>query len=92
MFQTTVGIAMKRDLQEQPHMTQDSTGPSEAHEEYFTVRQVAQMLQIARGKAYELLSDGSLKGVVINQRTIRIRRSDLDSYLADRDYMTLKRH
>ncbi len=73
-------------------MRRESTESAERHdpEEFFSVPEVSRILKIARGQAYELVARGSLKAVVVNQRTIRVRRSDLERYLAGRDYLEVK--
>ncbi len=65
-------------------------GDASPQDEFLTVPEVAHVLKIARGQAYDLVARGSLKAVIVNQRTIRVRRGDLERYLAGRDYLEVK--
>ena len=83
---------MARDRRERKEVRRNNTGSAERHEqeEFLSVPEVSGILKIARGQAYDLVARGSLKAVVVNQRTIRVRRSDLERYLAGRDYLEVK--
>lgn len=65
-------------------------GDAAPQDEFLTVPEVARVLKIARGQAYDLVARGSLKAIMVNQRTIRVRRSDLERYLNGRDYLEVK--
>jgi excisionase family DNA binding protein len=55
--------------------------------EFMTVPEVARLLRINRGKAYEMANDGTLAGVIRLGRTIRVDRERLIAGLAeDRGY------
>ena len=44
---------------------------------YLTVPEVARLLRINRGRAYEMANDGTLPGVIRLGRTIRVDREQL---------------
>lgn len=83
---------MVRDRREHKEVRRNSTESAERHEqeEFLTVPEVSRILKIARGQAYELVARGSLRAVIVNRRTIRVRRSDLEHYLNGRDYLEVK--
>ena len=49
---------------------------------FFTVKDVAAILQISRSTVYNLIKTGELKAVQIG-RAIRVRKSDLDEYISN---------
>ena len=58
---------------------------SEQHHEYLKVPEVAEVLRIARSRAYELVADGEIPSVRIG-RSIRVSRRELDSWLEGQRY------
>ncbi len=54
--------------------------------EYLKVPEVAEILRIARGRAYELVACGTIPGVVKIGRSIRVNREELNRWLEDRRY------
>lgn len=58
-----------------------SAPPLQDHDELLTVPQVAELLQVSLARAYELTRN-SLPAVKVGTRQVRVRRSDLDAYLA----------
>ena len=46
------------------------------------VEVVAQMLSISRGRAYDLIRDGTIPSIKIGAKTVRVPRHLLDDYLA----------
>jgi excisionase family DNA binding protein len=57
------------------------SAPTMSDDELLTVEQAADILKIGRTKVYELISGGELRTVTIG-RCRRIRRSDLQAYIA----------
>ncbi len=53
--------------------------------ELLTVPEVAAMLRLSERKVRRLINDGELKGVQLGERTIRVRPSDLDTFLIERE-------
>ncbi|MGH3085690.1 MAG: helix-turn-helix domain-containing protein [Rubrobacteraceae bacterium] len=51
--------------------------------EYLKVPEVAEMLQIARSRAYELVGEGEIPSVRIG-RSVRVSRRELEKWLEDR--------
>ncbi len=51
--------------------------------EFLKVPEVAQVLRIARSRAYELVGSGEIPSVRIG-RSLRVRRRELDRWLEDR--------
>jgi excisionase family DNA binding protein len=49
--------------------------------EWLTVPEVAEELRIPRSQAYELCARGDLPAVRIGERSIRINRAELESFL-----------
>ncbi len=43
------------------------------------------MLRLSERKVRRLINDGELKGVQLGERTIRVRPSDLDTFLIERE-------
>jgi excisionase family DNA binding protein len=64
----------------------NDTGKEEVsmeEERYLTVPEVARLLRINRGRAYEMANDGTLPGVIRLGRTIRVDRNRLIAGLAE---------
>ena len=62
------------------HLT---SGPAQDQDDgILTVPQVAKMLQLSTARIYELTRTKVLRCVTIGERQVRVRRSDLDEYLA----------
>lgn len=53
--------------------------------EWLKVPEVAEVLQIARSRAYELVGSGEIPSVRIG-RSVRVNRSELDRWLEERRY------
>lgn len=53
--------------------------------EWLKVPEVAQVLRIARSRAYELVADGEIPAVKIG-RSVRVSRKELDRWLEDQRY------
>ncbi len=53
--------------------------------EWLKVPEVAQVLRIARSRAYELVADGEIPAVKIG-RSVRVSRKELDRWLEGRSY------
>lgn len=58
--------------------------------EWLKVPEVAEILQIARSRAYELVDDGEIPAVKIG-RSVRVSRKDLDRWLEGRRYTSVIR-
>jgi excisionase family DNA binding protein len=54
--------------------------------EYLTVPEVAQVLRIARSRAYELTANGTVPGVRIG-RSVRVNRKELERWLEEQHYV-----
>lgn len=50
---------------------------------WLTVPEVARELQIPRSRAYMLISEGSLPAVRIGQKSIRVNRRELETFLLE---------
>jgi excisionase family DNA binding protein len=50
---------------------------------WLTVPEVARELQIPRTRAYMLISEGSLPAVRIGERSIRVNRRELETFLLE---------
>lgn len=57
----------------------------EQRREYLKVPEVAEMLQIARSRAYELVGNGEIPSVRIG-RSLRVSRKELERWLDERRY------
>ena len=57
----------------------------EQQHEYLKVPEVAQILRVARSRAYELVADGEIPAVKIG-RSVRVSRKELDRWLEDQRY------
>lgn len=51
--------------------------------EWLTVPQTAEELHIPRSRAYELIATGQLPAVRIGERSIRVNRRELESFLLE---------
>jgi len=51
--------------------------------EWLTVPEVAEELRIPRSRAYALVARGSLPGVRIGERSIRVNRHELERFLLE---------
>jgi excisionase family DNA binding protein len=58
----------------------------ETQHEYLKVPEVAEVLRIARSRAYELVAEGQIPAVKIG-RSVRVPRNELDRWLADQRYL-----
>lgn len=54
----------------------------EQRHEYLKVREVAEVLRIARSRAYELVGSGEIPSVRIG-RSVRVSREELDRWLEE---------
>ena len=54
----------------------------EQRHEYLKVQEVAEVLRIARGRAYELVGSGEIPSVRIG-RSVRVSRKELDRWLEE---------
>ncbi len=52
-----------------------------------TIKDIQRICQIGRTTAYSLVAENRLKAIRIN-RALRVRQSDLEQYLRDREYFT----
>ena len=57
----------------------------EKRHEWLKVPEVAEVLRIARSRAYELVADGEIPAVKIG-RSVRVSRKDLDRWLEGQSY------
>jgi excisionase family DNA binding protein len=58
----------------------------ESQHEYLKVPEVAEILRIARSRAYELVAEGQIPAVRIG-RSVRVPRDELDRWLAEQRYL-----
>lgn len=58
--------------------------------EWLKVPEVAQVLRIARSRAYELVADGEIPAVRIG-RSVRVSRKELDRWLEGQSYTDVVR-
>ena len=54
-------------------------------EELLKVPEVAQILRLSNKKVYQLVESGALRAIRIDQRSIRVRRSALEAFLAEHE-------
>lgn len=47
-------------------------------------REVAAILSVSRSHVYQLISSGQIPSVRVGERTVRVRRSDLEAYIESR--------
>ena len=57
--------------------------------EFLKVPEVAEVLRIARSRAYELVASGTIPAVKIG-RSVRVSRKALDRYLEEQDYLSVR--
>ncbi len=62
----------------------------EKHHEYLKVPEVAEVLRIARSRAYELVADGKIPSVRIG-RSVRVNRRELERWLEGQRYADITR-
>lgn len=62
----------------------------EQQHEYLKVPEVAEMLRIARSRAYELVADEKIPSVRIG-RSVRVSRRELEKWLEERRYPEVRR-
>ncbi len=58
--------------------------------EWLKVPEVAELLRVARSRAYELVADGEIPAVKIG-RSVRVSRKELDRWLQDQRYVDVSR-
>ncbi|QYJ15623.1 hypothetical protein Rxycam_01447 [Rubrobacter xylanophilus DSM 9941] len=58
--------------------------------EWLKVPEVAQVLRIARSRAYELVAEGEIPSVRIG-RSVRVNRGELERWLEGRRYPEVRR-
>lgn len=49
--------------------------------EFLTVGEVADILYVSKMTVYRMIENGDLPAAVINNRSYRVKRGDLDSYI-----------
>jgi len=54
---------------------------------FLTVPEVAAELKIARGRAYELVANGTIPGAVKIGRSVRVSRNELEHWLDKQRYL-----
>lgn len=54
----------------------------------YTVKQVAQMLQVGRGQVYDLIYMGKIKAIRLSERCIRISESALQEFIKNAEQDT----
>jgi excisionase family DNA binding protein len=57
--------------------------------EWLKVPEVAEVLRIARSRAYELVADGEIPAIKIG-RSVRVSRKELDRWLEDHRYVDVR--
>ncbi len=62
----------------------------ESQHEWLKVPEVAEVLRIARSRAYELVADGEIPAVKIG-RSVRVSRKALYRWLEDQRYVDVRR-
>ncbi|MBX6764579.1 MAG: helix-turn-helix domain-containing protein [Rubrobacteraceae bacterium] len=58
--------------------------------EWLKVPEVAEVLRIARSRAYELVAEGEIPSVRIG-RSVRVSRRELENWLKERRYPEVRR-
>lgn len=58
--------------------------------EWLKVPEVAELLRVARSRAYELVADGEIPAVRIG-RSVRVSRKELDRWLEGQRYVDVHR-
>jgi excisionase family DNA binding protein len=61
----------------------DTKSPSVGARAWLTVPEVADELHIPRTRAYELIQKGELPAVRIGERSIRVNRRELETFLTE---------
>ena len=61
----------------------------EEQHEWLKVPEVAEVLRIARSRAYELVADGKIPSVRIG-RSVRVSRKELDNWLEDQRQLSAR--
>ena len=61
----------------------DTKTPNVSERTWLTVPELAKELNIARSRAYELIAAGELPAVRIGERSIRVNRHELESFLLE---------
>jgi excisionase family DNA binding protein len=56
--------------------------------EYLKVPEVAEVLRIARSRAYELVADGTIPAIRIG-RSVRVSRGELERWLSTQRYLDI---
>jgi excisionase family DNA binding protein len=73
-------------MQRQPNARggyMDTKTPSMSERTWLTVPEVADELHIPRTRAYELIQKGELPAVRIGERSIRVNRRELETFLTE---------
>jgi excisionase family DNA binding protein len=60
----------------------------EQHHEWLKVPEVAEVLRIARSRAYEVVANGEIPAVRIG-RSVRVSRKELDRWLKEHRYLDI---
>jgi excisionase family DNA binding protein len=60
----------------------DASEQAEMHQ-WLKVPEVAELLQLPRTRAYELIRRGELPAVRVGERSIRVHRGELERFLLD---------
>jgi excisionase family DNA binding protein len=60
----------------------DATEQSSVNQ-WLTVREVAELLQLPRTRTYELIHRGELPAVRVGERSIRVHRGELERFLLE---------
>jgi excisionase family DNA binding protein len=63
---------------------------NEKQHEWLKVPEVAEVLRIARSRAYELVANGEIPAIKIGH-SVRVSRKELDRWLEDRRYLDVGR-
>lgn len=58
--------------------------------EWLKVPEVAELLRVARSRAYDLVADGEIPAIKIG-RSVRVSRKELDRWLEDQRYVDVSR-
>lgn len=61
----------------------DTKTPSAGKRTWLKVPEVAEKLGIPRSRAYELIANGELPAVRIGERSIRVNRRELETFLLE---------
>lgn len=63
--------------------SEENSMEATAQQSWLTVPEVARELQIPRSRAYMLISEGALPAVRIGQKSIRVNRLELETFLLE---------